>query len=201
MALKDNNSSEPLLSRSERVEADGIVSIPAGPSANLISVEADPCGGIYYRIESNPPRVFQIGDEFANRNLAIIDTVRAVWILESESNRLLAVCAPPAGAPRIYLFGDLWKSFVSEQGQRSRCNDPIVLMKGAKVPALLDPKTNQLSFEVNINIHFREAFSKDAISTFQPNSSDHLINLCFDLPSGNFRRGQVFIHDRKSHGS
>lgn len=196
MASDSSRSFDRVVSRSSRSDEGGVVSLPAGDGVTLIVLDTDPAGGLMYHMEGGKPRMLQIGDEIADLRIGIIDTARFLIILDLAACRLKAFCTFFGGS-RIYFFGQRWGQWLDESGELNKSPDMINRMKSHRVPVAFNLEGTELTFEININPHFRAVFSQDASSAFDYGANSHQLQFSFDVPSGKFKRAKVLIQKER----
>lgn len=185
----------------ERGVADpGDRSVPIGPAGSLLRLHADAEGTVAYRLGTYAPRRLPLGKGFEGATLAAIDTIRAVWFFDPNSDRLRAVAHYQTGPARIFFFGPNWGWVVDETGARRRAEDPYDVAARMHFPLKFDPRAKELAIDFNINVHLREAFVPDARRSFREGTLDHRIELTFLMPAGEFDLARLLISDRRAGG-
>lgn len=139
-----------------------------------------------------------LGQEFSGRRFALVDTMRAIYVIDPGTAKLTAVIAFSGTGHSIVYLGAMWGQLTNEGGQRIQAPDPIEHLRKSRVPMEFSP--GDLRFEFNINHHMRECFTTDCQSAFRRGSEEHNIAMKFAVPSGDFVNAQVMFTSRDGRG-
>ena len=178
---------------SRQVELD---SVAVGPATYMVVLKPDADGELRYQVGSRQPQLMRLGEAFASKPIAVVDTLRTALLIEPETCRLAALAFHSTSRLRIFLFGDGWGETIDEAGKRVRTDDPATLMKKWGVPAEIDPDKQTLTIEFQVNIYNRESFTLATRRLFHEGPYRYGLALTFSLPSGDFDRGRVEVQSR-----
>lgn len=170
-------------------------SIPLGPATRILTLEADPTGGLYFQFRQRKARSLQLPESYSLRYLTIIDRVNATAVIDPRNNRLAGFAGYLGIGTRMMLFEPYWGKWVDEHGILTTDRDILTRREQWKLPLSINSKTHEFSFDFSINIYNHRAFTREAFSLFRDSLGNHSLKLHFNYPSGNFSHAQLIIQE------
>ena len=171
-----------------------------GPSTRILMLESDPQGGIFYQFSGRPAKSAQLPPRYGSETFVLIDMTSVAVLLEPQSHRLRAVIGYLAAGTRLFLFGRDWGTWLDENGVAHRETDIPATIRAMRMPITLLDSADQIGVDFTLNVHNREAFSRELLVLFrEAKLVRHSLMLIFNTPSGDFAEGRLTISDTITH--
>ncbi|MEN6625353.1 MAG: hypothetical protein ABFD69_03890 [Candidatus Sumerlaeia bacterium] len=170
-----------------------------GPSTRVFQVEADPLGGVFYQLGKRF-QCIQLPAEYAHRKIGVIDMIRVAALVELQSRRMIALAVfMGAGKMRLFLLGRNYWGRVLDEGNREQPRADIpALLRAWKIPVLVHDLRNQLTLDIQVNIHNREAFTPETRACFRDERMAHFLQMGYLYPSGQYFGCRLDLREPRS---
>ena len=119
--------------------------------------------------------------------------VRLALLIDPRDNRLTAVGAFQSDGNKTFLFGPDWGRWIDENGRLHFLADVPQLLRRLAMPIVPHEAKREIECAFQINIHYREIFSRTTLLTFRDGPVRHRMHLSFGFPMGDFRNANLHI--------
>lgn len=169
-----------------------------GPATRVFQVEVDPLGGVFYQFGKRM-QCIQLPREYAHRSLGVIDMIRVAALMEIQSRRMIALAVFMGQGTHLFLLGrDNWGRGFDEHNRERQYTDIPGLLRRWKIPVLVHDMRNQLTLDIQVNVHNREAFSPETRACFRDTRMDHFLQMGYLFPSGQYFGCRLELRDPRS---
>ncbi len=168
-----------------------------GPAARLLYARSDVLGNLRYRFDEKREHSLAFGKKYAEWNWAVIDLVRTAAFFHPPSHRLQALADYISLKPVTYLFGSQWGKIIEGTEEARKIQDPLDAISKARMPVFSAETGHRLGLRLCANPHFSELYTLECQRILNPERSN-VIEIFFDIPSGEFIEGHISVQDRKT---
>jgi len=169
-----------------------------GPAARLLYARSDALGNLRYRFDEKREHSLAFGKKFTEWDWAVIDLVRTAAFFHPPSQNLKALADYISLQPVTYLFGSQWGKIIEGTDEPREIKDPLDAISKARMPVFTAEGGHRLGLRFCANPHFTELYTPDCQRILNPEHSN-VIEIFFDIPSGEFIEGHISVQDRRTH--
>lgn len=169
-----------------------------GPATRVFQVEVDPLGGVFYQFGKRM-QCIQLPREYAHQSLGVIDMIRVAALVELQSRRMIALSVFMGEGTHLFLLGRKnWGRVFDEHNRELNYTDIPGLIRRWKIPVVIHDTRNQLTLDIQVNMHNREAFSPETRACFRDTRMDHFLQMGYLYPSGQYYGCRLELREPRS---